>query len=130
MIQIDGALRKVYIKFVDSERMMGVLQPIQGNIDFHHGSVEISKVTVEVAGVGIRRVCVSTLPPEVTEVQIHNAMAAYEEIKMIHDEVWSHAYRFRVKPGVRLVDFSLRKHIPSHTKTEGTVLSFHMLDST
>lgn len=69
VIQIDGPLRKVYIKFVDSERMMRVLPPIQGDLDFHHESGEISKATVEVAGGGIKRVRVSTFPPEVTEVK-------------------------------------------------------------
>lgn len=43
-------------------------------------------------------------------------MTAYGEIKRIHDEVWSHAYRFHVKTGVRLVDISLPKHIPLHMK--------------
>jgi len=39
--------------------------------------------------------------------------------KMIHDEVWLHAYRFKVKKGVRLVDISLRNHITSHMKIDG-----------
>jgi len=42
--------------------MMRVLQPIQGDINFHHVNGEISKVKVDIAGVGIRRVRVSTLP--------------------------------------------------------------------
>ena len=37
----------------------------------------------------------------------------------MHDEVWSPAYRFKVKTVVRLVDVSLKKHIPSHIKVEG-----------
>jgi len=61
VIQIDGPLRKVYIKFVGTERMMHVLQPIQGDLDFFHEIGEISKVLVEIGGVGIRRVRVSTL---------------------------------------------------------------------
>ena len=60
VIQIDGPLRK---NFVNSERMMRVLQPIQCDLDFHHENGEISKVTVEIADVGLRRVSVSTLPP-------------------------------------------------------------------
>jgi hypothetical protein len=67
VIQIDGLLRKVYVKFVNAECMMRVFQPIQGDLDFHHDNSEISKVTIEIAGVGTRRVRVSTLPPEVTE---------------------------------------------------------------
>jgi len=70
VIQINGPLRKVYIKFVDSGRMMRALQPIQVDLEFYHETEEISKMTVEIAGVGIRRVRVSTLPPEVTEDQL------------------------------------------------------------
>ena len=68
VIQIHAPLLKVYVKFVDSERMMRVLQSIQGDIDFYHEPGEISIVTV--AGVRIRRVRVSTLHPEVTEDQL------------------------------------------------------------
>ena len=70
VIQIDGTLRKVYIKFVDSGRMMRGLQPIQVDLEFYHETGEIPKMTVEIAGVGIRRVRVSIFPPEVTEDQV------------------------------------------------------------
>jgi hypothetical protein len=119
VIQIDGPLCKVYVKFVNNESMMPVIQPIQGDLEFHHENGEISKVTTEIAGVGTRRVRVSTLPPEVTATQITNAISIYAEVKKIHEEIWSHAYRFKVKTGVRLVDISIRKHIPSHMKIEG-----------
>ena len=46
---------------------MRLLQPIQGDLDFYHENGVISKVTVEIAGVGSRRVRMTTLPPEVTE---------------------------------------------------------------
>jgi len=62
----------VYVKFVNSERMMRVLQPIQGDLDFYHENGVISKVTVEIAGVGSIRVRVTTIPSEVTEAQITN----------------------------------------------------------
>jgi len=63
VIQIDGPLRKVDVKFVNTECMMRVLQPIQFDLDFHHENGIISKVTIEIAGVGSRRVRVTTLPP-------------------------------------------------------------------
>ena len=99
--------------------MVRVLQPIQGDLDFHHENWEISKVTFEIAGVGSRRILVSPLPSHVTETQITNGMSTYGYIKKIHDEVSLHAYRFKVKPGVRLVDISLRKHIHSQIKLDG-----------
>ena len=49
VIQMDGPLRKVYVKFVNTERMIRVLQPIQGDLKFHHENGVISKVTVEIA---------------------------------------------------------------------------------
>ena len=58
-------------------------------------------------------------PPEVTETQVTNAMSIYGEVNKTHDEIWSQDYRSKVKTGVRLVDISLRKHIPSHMKFEG-----------
>jgi len=72
VIQIDGPLGKEYVKFVNSERMMRVLQPIQGDLDFYHENRVISKVTVEITGGGSRRVRVTTFPSEVTEAQITN----------------------------------------------------------
>jgi len=90
-IQIDGPLRKVYVKFVTSERMMNIMQHIQEDLSFHHENGEISQVKVEAAGVGIRRVRASTLPPEVTDSQIVNVMSTYGDIKKIQDDVWSHA---------------------------------------
>ena len=99
---------------------MRVLQPIQDDLNFHHENGEIYKVTVEIAGVRTRRVRVSTLiTPAVTEAQITNVISTYGDVKKIHDEVWSHAYRFKVKTGVRLVDIGLKKHIPSHIKIDG-----------
>ena len=94
VIQIDGPLRIVYVKFVNNESMMRVFQPIEGDLEFHHENREISKVTIEITGVGTRRVRVSTLPTEVTATQITNAISICREVKKVHEEVWSHAYRF------------------------------------
>jgi len=60
---------------------MRVLQPIQGDISFHHVTGQISKVKIDIAGVGIKRVRVSTLSPKVTETQIKNVMSSYGDIK-------------------------------------------------
>ena len=119
VVQIDGPLRKVHVKFISSENMMRVLQHIQGDINFHHVSGDISKVEFDIAGIGIRRVRVSTLPPEGTETQIKNVISNYGDVNKIQDEVWSQAYRFKVKSGVRIIDIGIRKHIPSHIKIEG-----------
>jgi len=119
VIQIGGPLRKLYVKFISSESMMRVLQPIQGDVNFHHVNGEISKVKIDIAGVVIRRIRVSTLPSEVTETQITNVMSNYGDIKKIQYEVWSKAYRFIVKSGVRIIDIGIKKRISSHIKVEG-----------
>jgi len=62
VIKIDGPLRKAYVKFVTSERMMNILQQIQCDLSFRHENGEISQVKVDITGLGIRRVRVSTLP--------------------------------------------------------------------
>jgi len=107
VIQIDGPLRKVYIKFVNTERMMDVLQPIKGDLEFHHENEELSKVSAEIAGVGIRCVRVAALPPEVTEEQIRKTLSKYGDMTRITDEICSQVYIFHVKTGVRLVDIDL-----------------------
>ena len=38
VIQIDGPLRKVYVKFITTENMMRVFQPIQSDLPFHHAN--------------------------------------------------------------------------------------------
>ena len=83
VVQMDGPLRKVYVKFISSENMMRVLQPIQGDINFHHVNGKISKVKFDIAGVGVRRVRVSTLPPEVTKTETINVMSIYGDGKKI-----------------------------------------------
>ena len=54
-----------------------------------------------------------------TGTQITNVMSNYGDVKKIQDEVWSQAYRFKVKSGVGIIDIGIRKHIPSHIKIEG-----------
>jgi len=61
--------------------MMLVLQPIQGDINFNYVNGEISKVKLDIAGVGIKRVLLSTLPTEVTETQIINVISNYRDVK-------------------------------------------------
>ena len=55
MIQIDGPQRRVYIKFVNTDRMVAVLQMVKGQLQYHHENGELSLVKVEIAGLGIKR---------------------------------------------------------------------------
>ena len=108
MIQIDGIRRHVYIKFSAPQRMQAILTATQGQKDFRHDNVEISKVRIEAVGLGMRRVRVASLPPEVEDKTLKMALGAFGEIRDIQTEMWSNAYRYRVCSGVRVVSISLR----------------------
>ena len=65
MIQIDGPRRHVFIKFTNTERMKSVLQETNGQMGFRHDNGELSMVKIEPAGMGVRRIRIANLPPEV-----------------------------------------------------------------
>jgi len=56
MIQIDGPLRQVYIKFRDPQRMQTILVATQGQENLRHENGEISKFRMGAVGLGMRRV--------------------------------------------------------------------------
>jgi len=126
MIQIDGPLHHVSIKFKDPQRMQAILTATQGQEYFRHENSEISKVRIEVLVLGMRRVRVASLPPEVEDKTLKMALGALGEISDIQPEIWPNAYRFPVSNGVRVVSMSLVKHIPSHVMVTGyrTLISY------
>jgi len=68
MIQIDGPQRKVYIKFVNNDKMIATLQRTKGLMEYNHENGELSHVKLEVAGLGIKRERIANLPPEYPDV--------------------------------------------------------------
>jgi hypothetical protein len=114
MIQIDGPKRHVYIKFKNTERMQQILTDTEGQMKFKHDNREISKVTIEPAGMGMRRICIANLPPEVNDRTIKNMLMRYGKIKEITEETWSRNYRYKIYNGIRIVTINLKEHIPSH----------------
>ena len=63
MIQIDGPKRRVYIKFVNNQRMTRILQDTNGTLPYRHDTGEQSTVKLEIAGLGTREIRIATLPP-------------------------------------------------------------------
>jgi len=88
MIQIDGPQRKVYIKFVNNDKMITTLQRTKGLMEYHHENGELSHVKVEVAGLGIKRLRIANLPPEYPDVKFCDLLAKYGEIKRISEDQW------------------------------------------
>jgi hypothetical protein len=114
MIQIDGPKRHVYIKFKNTERIHQVLTDTEGQAEFKHDNGEISKVTIEPAGMGMRKIRIANLPPEVNDRTIKNMLMRYGEIKEITEETWTRNYRYKIYNCIRIVTINLKEHIPSH----------------
>jgi len=119
MIQIDGPRRHVYTKFRDPQRMEAILTATQGKDDFRHETGEISKVLIEADRLGMRRVRVASLTPEVEDKTLKMALGPFGETRDIQPEICPNAYRYRVSGAVRVVSMSLVRHIPSHVVVAG-----------
>jgi hypothetical protein len=119
MIQIDGPKRQVFIHFVEFPFVQDVLQRTKGLAEYKHSNGDISKVRIEVAGMGTKRVRIANLPPEIREGKIRAELAYYGEIRDIQEEKWSKAYRYVVANGIRIVMITLKQHIPSHLTITG-----------
>jgi len=82
MIQVDGPRKHIYIKFTDEESMNTILQNTEGQLSFRHDNGEISKVFIEIVGMGTKKI-IASLPPEVKENEIRACMSRYGEVKSI-----------------------------------------------
>jgi len=66
------------------------------------------------AGMGIRKVRIANLPPEVPDRTIRDTLAKYGEMKDTKEELRTKAYRYKVSNGIRIVEMNLKLHLPSH----------------
>ena len=85
MIQIDGPRRRVFIKFTNGVHMHRLLQDTVGTQEFKHDTDELSKVHISIAGMGILKVRIANLPPEVPDRTIRDNLAKYGEVKDIKE---------------------------------------------
>jgi hypothetical protein len=67
MIQVDGPWRRVYIKFCDYERMQAVTRALPGQMEYRHDNDALYLVQIKIAGMGVRRIGVAGLPPEISD---------------------------------------------------------------
>ena len=63
MIQVDVHRRKVYIKFTREVRMDEVQKSTKVQLEYKHGNGEISQETIDLGGVGIKKIRLACLPP-------------------------------------------------------------------
>jgi hypothetical protein len=76
-------------------------------------------VSIAVAGMGIKKIRIANLPPEVPKESLIKTLDPYCKIMATEDETWSRTYRYAVANGIRQVTRTLTQHIPSHTTIAG-----------
>jgi hypothetical protein len=96
---------------------MQELLTTKGQGEFRHTKGEISKVRIEAVGLGIRRVRIGNLPPEVSDRA--ECPWEYTGSKGQKEENWSRAYRHQVANDIRIAMLTLLQHIPSHIVVAG-----------
>jgi hypothetical protein len=109
MIQLDCLLRRVYIKFNNSDRAFSVFQETVGLREFPHDHGELSTVCVDWADMDVRLVRLANLPPDVDDRIIRGTLGPYGEVTEIHEGFCSKAYRYPVYNGVRIAATKLKK---------------------
>jgi hypothetical protein len=121
MVQIDGANRQVYIKIGEYQRMCEILTLTKGEEKIRHSNGEMSRVRIEAAGLGIKRVRLTNVPSEIPDRIIQMVLEKYGLVKGIQAETWSRTYRYPVENGTRAATVVLVAHIPSHLMVAGHI---------
>ena len=67
MVQVDGPLSQVYIKFAEIQCLQKLLHSTNGKSEYKHDNGEISQVEITMAVMGSKRVRIAKLPPEISE---------------------------------------------------------------
>jgi len=107
------------MKLVNDTHIQNILQSTNWSVEYRHTTREISVVRIEVVGMGMRRIRLNNLPPEVTERNIRAALASYGETVSIQDEMWSKTYRYKVANGVKIIMVKMAKYLPSQMNIAG-----------
>jgi len=94
--------------------MHRLLRDTDGTLEFKHDTGELSQVHNAIAGMEMRKFRIGNLPPKVPDRTIRDSLAKYGEVKDIKKELWARVYRYKVSNGIRIVEMSLKLHLPSH----------------
>jgi hypothetical protein len=109
----------VIIKFTKSTRLHSVLTDTKRQLEFKHDNGELSQVTVQLAGMGMRKIRIANMPPEVNDRMIKDILVKYGEVREIKEEQRTRAYRYKGSNAIRIVDMNLKQHLPSHLTIDG-----------
>jgi len=119
MIQIDGTRAQVFIKFANGGSMLDVINDTKVQQEYMHDNGELSQVTIEIAEMGMRKIRIANLPPEVSDCMLKANLAKYGEVHAITEEQWIRAYRYKVSNGIQIVEMNLKHHLASHLTIAG-----------
>jgi hypothetical protein len=75
MTQIDDPRRQVFTKLKQSAALQAILQATNGIKEYKHANRELTKVRIEMTGMGTKRVRIANLHPEVTEATLRTNLA-------------------------------------------------------
>jgi hypothetical protein len=100
--------------------MRVTLHAMGGQQEYKHENGEISTVMIEVAGMGMRKVQIANLAPEIPDSVVRAALTKYGDVRDITEEKWARQYRYAVSNGIRVANMSLKTHVPSHLVIAGT----------
>ena len=89
-------------------------------MEFRHDNGELSLVNINLARMGIRRIRLAGLAPEVKEKTIRGALSSYGDVREVYEETWSKGFRYQVYSGVRIAMTNLKRHLPSHMIIAGS----------
>ena len=96
-----------------------IVQGTGGQAEYKHTNGEISTVSVNMVGMGTRKIRIAKLPPEVAKDTLRASLAQYGKILSVKEETWARTYRYAVANGIQQVEMTLTKHIPSHMTIAG-----------
>jgi hypothetical protein len=118
-LQVDVIKRQVYVKLRTQEQAENILSQTQGQVSYTYPHGERYPVTIEMAGLGQKKLRVANLPPEIANEYLRTALSPYGHITDIQNEKWAQDYRYPVDNGVRVVHMQLKQHAPSYLTVAG-----------
>jgi hypothetical protein len=78
----------MYIVFISEDNTYALLNRTGGTKEYKLESGEISVVTIEVAGKGVRKLRIANLSPETSDMIIGEALRKYGKVMGIQEEKW------------------------------------------